>query len=324
MTIANTDKILVNRSGKSYHIDAQNFDDVQDTDILLVNRAAKSYKCTRAELDAKLLDTDVLLINRNGSSYKVTGAEFKDLLSVLPEIGSITVTELTPSANRWTNQSFRMDCVMAEEGDPLSTKRITAYIEGVFAKRLITDTITGWDAGTKTLTVSSDQDLAPMQTGDAIRQNETSVIGTWQSFNADATNTTSGGANSAIAQDDTQTCFVGKGSFPLTTWVQRGPINKQGPWSQVEISNFVCRVARVYDDVLYIAGLSTDASSYIRFMASYDGGKTFSPIEIEGSLNGSISDFIKANDKYYLIITGQLYVADLISGPYIQILAMGT
>ena len=122
MTIANTDKFLVNRSGSSYHVEAQSFDDVQPTDILLVNRAGKSYKCTRANLDAKLLDDDILLINRGNQSYKVTGAEFKTLLTVLPKIASVTLTELTPGNSlRWTDQQFRWDCVMAEDGDPAST-----------------------------------------------------------------------------------------------------------------------------------------------------------------------------------------------------------
>ena len=39
MSIQDTDKILINGAGDSFHVEAQNFDSVQDTDLLLVNRA---------------------------------------------------------------------------------------------------------------------------------------------------------------------------------------------------------------------------------------------------------------------------------------------
>ena len=45
MSIQDTDKILINRSGDSFHVEAQNFDSVQDTDLLLVNRAERRL-CT--------------------------------------------------------------------------------------------------------------------------------------------------------------------------------------------------------------------------------------------------------------------------------------
>ena len=79
MTIQDTDRILINRSGASFQVQAQNFDSVQDTDLLLVNRAGASFKCTRADLDSKVLDDDTLLINRAGVSYRCTGAEIKEI-----------------------------------------------------------------------------------------------------------------------------------------------------------------------------------------------------------------------------------------------------
>ena len=79
MSILDTDKILVNRSGSSYQVEAQNFDKVQDDDLLLVNRGEASYQCSRANLDSKLLDDDILLINRDGLSYQCTGLEFKEI-----------------------------------------------------------------------------------------------------------------------------------------------------------------------------------------------------------------------------------------------------
>ena len=79
MSILDTDKILVNRSGSSYQVEAQNFDKVQDDDLLLVNRGEASYQCSRANIDSKLLDDDILLINRDGLSYQCTGLEFKEI-----------------------------------------------------------------------------------------------------------------------------------------------------------------------------------------------------------------------------------------------------
>ena len=323
MTIANTDKFLVNRSGSSYHVEAQSFDDVQPTDILLVNRAGKSYKCTRANLDAKLLDDDILLINRGNQSYKVTGAEFKTLLTVLPEIASVTLTELTPNKTRWTDQQFRWDCVMAEDGDPASTRRITYYIEGKFAQRLRTDTITGWDAGSKTLTFASDKDIAPMDVGDVVRQDETSIIGSWGSFDADGSNTYNGGNNSAITSDDTNTyIFVGQGTNPFTTWCQRGPITNEGPWTEVQIDNFTSRSARIVDDALCCFGVSSvNGSATLAIAYSEDGGKTFqvSNPDVEGAANLSVNDFVFWNSKYWIASTQGLYVSDSLNGTFTRV-----
>ena len=83
MSILDTDKILVNRSGSSYQVEAQNFDKVQDDDLLLVNRGDKHRRFSVASgagnLDSKLLDDDILLINRDGLSYRCTGLEFKEI-----------------------------------------------------------------------------------------------------------------------------------------------------------------------------------------------------------------------------------------------------
>ena len=63
MTVNDTDKFLVNRSGSSYHLEAQN-------------------------LMAELLDDDLMLVNRDGKSYKATGAEIKDSLGPKGAISS--------------------------------------------------------------------------------------------------------------------------------------------------------------------------------------------------------------------------------------------
>lgn len=87
MAIEDTDLILVNQSGVSKQVQAQNFDVVQDGDLLLVNRNNQSFRCTRADLDTKLLDDDLLLINRSSQSHRVSGAEFKQLLNTNVEVG---------------------------------------------------------------------------------------------------------------------------------------------------------------------------------------------------------------------------------------------
>ena len=317
MAIQDTDLLLVNRSSVSYQVEAQSIDDVQPADILLVNRAGQSYKCTRADLAAKVLDTDILLVNRENKSYKVTGADFKDLITVLPEIGSVTLTELTPGDPRWTDQQFRMDCVMTEDGEPASTRRLTYYIEGEFAKRLKTDTITGWDAGSKTLTFASDKDIAPMEVGDVIRQDDTSIVGGWTTFDGNSSNTLNGGANSAIAQDKTQTYLVvGRGTpGSRTTYVQRGPVTNQGPWIQKAINGFTGRCARIFDDVLYLLGADDDSGNAL--YKSEDGGKTYEKVPL--NIAGTPNDFAVFQGKYYIIGGSDLYSSTLIEGPYDKI-----
>ena len=72
MTVNDTDKFLVNRSGSSYHLEAQN-------------------------LMAELLDDDLMLVNRDGKSYKATGAEIKDSLG--PKGSILKPTILAPGQN---------------------------------------------------------------------------------------------------------------------------------------------------------------------------------------------------------------------------------
>ena len=82
MAIQDTDLFLVNRSGTSYKVEAQNLDDkLQADDLLLVNNNGNSRKATGAELrDGTVPDAALMLINSNGLSYQVTGAEVKALL----------------------------------------------------------------------------------------------------------------------------------------------------------------------------------------------------------------------------------------------------
>ena len=55
MTVNNTDTFLVERSGTSYKVEAQNLmADLQDTDLMLVERSGTSYKATGADIKGSL------------------------------------------------------------------------------------------------------------------------------------------------------------------------------------------------------------------------------------------------------------------------------
>ena len=109
MTLNDTDKFLVNRSGSSYHLEAQN-------------------------LMAELLDDDLMLVNRAGKSYKATGAEIRDSLKsdVPPIIDTVILSKETDTESRFTNQEFAIKTTMAFNGEPPSNKVIDAYVEGNF------------------------------------------------------------------------------------------------------------------------------------------------------------------------------------------------
>ena len=53
---------------------------LNDTDSLLVNRSGKSYQIEAQNLMAELLDDDLMLVNRGGKSYRASGADIKDSL----------------------------------------------------------------------------------------------------------------------------------------------------------------------------------------------------------------------------------------------------
>ena len=53
---------------------------VNNTDTFLVERSGTSYKLEAQNLMADLLDTDLMLVERSGTSYKATGLDIKDSL----------------------------------------------------------------------------------------------------------------------------------------------------------------------------------------------------------------------------------------------------
>ena len=202
-------------------------------------------------------------------------------------------------------------------------KTIVAYIEGQFAKRLITDEITAWDAGTKTLTFNTDKDVALFENGDIIRQNETFVIGGWSTFNALASNTIVQTKHSAIVQDDTQ-IYIAIGTDSTSpsklTYVQKGPITQEGPWVQQTLNNFIVLQAEVFDDVVYLLGNTfTGATGEASIMVSDDGGMSFNQVDLNVSQFFDWSGFAKWNGKYYAAAgAAGLWSADSVEGPYTQ------
>ena len=78
MTVNDTDTFLVNRSGSSYSLEAQNLmAELQDDDLMLVNRAGKSYKATGAEIKESLkppatIDKPYIVSPSNGAGGQVT------------------------------------------------------------------------------------------------------------------------------------------------------------------------------------------------------------------------------------------------------------
>jgi len=75
--IRDTDILLVNRAGSSFHCSKANIDNVRDTDTFLVNRDGTSYYVAKSDVSTNVRDTDLVLVNRSGASYKGTGADLK-------------------------------------------------------------------------------------------------------------------------------------------------------------------------------------------------------------------------------------------------------
>ena len=66
-------------------------DNIQDTDKFLVNRSGNSYQIEAQNIMADLQDTDLMLVNRGGTSYKAVGADIKESLKPPVIIAAPTV-----------------------------------------------------------------------------------------------------------------------------------------------------------------------------------------------------------------------------------------
>ena len=90
MTVNNTDTFLVERSGTSYKLQAQNLmADLQDNDLMLVERSGTSYKATgldiknslgsdeptfKANASGSISNGDPVTLNSNGTVSNITGS----------------------------------------------------------------------------------------------------------------------------------------------------------------------------------------------------------------------------------------------------------
>ena len=68
---------------------------IQDTDKFIVNRSNKSYQVEAKDLISKVQDGDLLLVNRSSKSYKATGKDILD--SLTPEEAVVKPTILSPA-----------------------------------------------------------------------------------------------------------------------------------------------------------------------------------------------------------------------------------
>ena len=143
----------------------------QDTDLLLVQNNNSTEKITFAQLKEQtvLNDTDLLLINNGTKTNKVTWGEIKTEIGpsdTAPEIGSVSLVESNPNSDpRFTNQEFVASVAMTEEGTPLSTKKIDAYVEGSITQQVQFDEPL----------VSSSKAQGPTWSGGTVQ-----YLGTWQ------------------------------------------------------------------------------------------------------------------------------------------------
>ena len=106
MTVEPTDKLLVNRDGSSFYINAENM--------------------------AELRDTDLMLVCRDGYSYKATGKEIKDSTGgnpVAPTIGDAVLTG--PSS--FAGGTFETTLTEYNSGNPIAQQSLKAKVVGPYA-----------------------------------------------------------------------------------------------------------------------------------------------------------------------------------------------
>ena len=108
------------------------------TDLLLVSRGGSSYSVQIQDMST-IQDTDLLLINRSGTSYKI---EAQDLLGgTAPLIESTSLAIDDPTGPRFTGEDFTLSSTLSQDGQPVSTKKIDAYVRGTLEVSYETDSI---------------------------------------------------------------------------------------------------------------------------------------------------------------------------------------
>lgn len=115
---------------------------VNNTDTFLVERSGTSYKVEAQNLMADLQDADLMLVERSGTSYKATGLDIKDSLgSGLPNININDCFKTFGYTGNGSTQTFNVgfDCRASAGGC-----MIMLYASGAFNKRIyFFDTIRG-------------------------------------------------------------------------------------------------------------------------------------------------------------------------------------
>jgi hypothetical protein len=157
---------------------------VQPTDKTLVNRAGVDYSAP-ADMST-VQDTDLLLINRAGVDYKCTFLDWKNSQKKAPDVGAVTLADVAGGA-RFTGTAFPVSATMTDDGLPVSTKKLKAYVEGA----LKTAVQVGPIAAVGTQTVSLPASSWKAVTG--------SLVNPTGAFNGKLSTTTAGGGNQATA-----------------------------------------------------------------------------------------------------------------------------
>ena len=120
---------------------------VQPTDKTLVNRAGVDHSAP-ADMST-VQDTDLLLINRAGVDYKCTFADWKASQTKAPDVGAVTLADVA-GGSRFTSTAFPVSATMTEDGVPVSTKKLKAYVEGTLKTAAQTSGIVSYGDGTIT------------------------------------------------------------------------------------------------------------------------------------------------------------------------------
>jgi hypothetical protein len=112
---------------------------VQPTDKTLVNRAGVDHSAP-ADMST-VQDTDLLLINRAGVDYKCTFLDWKNSQTKAPDVGAVTLADVA-GGSRFTSTAFPVSATMTDDGLPVSTKKLKAYVEGTLKSAAQSSAIT--------------------------------------------------------------------------------------------------------------------------------------------------------------------------------------
>ena len=135
------------------------------TDKVLVNRAGTSYSTTSDM--STVQDTDLLLINRAGVDYKCTFLDWKNSQSKAPDGGAVTLADVA-GGSRFTSTAFPVSATMTENGVPVSTKKLKAYVEGTLTVQF--NQVLASHPSSTSITFAPGTDMSSLAAGDAVVQ----------------------------------------------------------------------------------------------------------------------------------------------------------